>query len=612
MPDSTGRNDSGEKSANSPLVRGSAKQSRDQDGQACDEGSWPARDEAGRNSSATERNLNPDAIGLRPVDDPSFGNFPFKHPFVEADITGDDTGDEEERVLLSEGHSLGRTPREIVHNARAGMSWERRYFGCLHGYVGLGRHVPYYHALRVVSIDGLGSPRPSVLLQLNSTKDRAEDRRNLCLVVACNDSRESRVFEHEEEVRLFPGDVFWIGTRQSNRILSMTHDVGNRKTHFLVVGIAHPKMELPPDLDLKLVPHIPPYFDSIVACCTNEEAKDHVRVMGANYLYETMRRGAGWIFSLGHPIGKAPMDHGKNKSTHCTRPACMSQPASTSAGFGSQLAKSPAKAAREDSAVIDGKKQTASEMNLKCNIIDLTVSSDGESSSIDDAPIETQRDYRLRNCCDAIGLREVDDIESNEGTDVDPDFQLIFNLGDDLVVLDKGDYLGRNSSQRRSCNEPRDVRDFGRIGWYIVLGANCPCKDAMWVRSIHGIGTPHPSVLFELNSTLQRYKGRMRRVNRDLRLVVTRAEGGTRTRGKREVFTGNDGVRLHVGDVFSIMTSGDRTSKTFVVVGIRRTTMESEGPQWFEIKYLDKNKRQRKEAIDVDAEAGSEKAEPHK
>ena len=104
----------------------------------------------------------------------------------------------------------------------------------------------------------------------------------------------------------------------------------------------------------------------------------------------------------------------------------------------------------------------------------------------------------------------------------------------------------------------------------------------------------------------------MRRVNRDLRLVVTRAEGGTRTRGKREVFTGNDGVRLHVGDVFSIMTSGDRTSKTFVVVGIRRTTMESEGPQWFKIKYLDKNKRQRKEAIDVDAEAGSEKAEPHK
>ena len=80
MPDSTGRNDSGEKSANSPLVRGSAKQSRDQDGQACDEGSWPARDEAGRNSSATERNLNPDAIGLRPVDNPSFGNFPFKHP----------------------------------------------------------------------------------------------------------------------------------------------------------------------------------------------------------------------------------------------------------------------------------------------------------------------------------------------------------------------------------------------------------------------------------------------------------------------------------------------------------------------------------------------------
>ena len=135
----------------------------------------------------------------------------------------------------------------------------------------------------------------------------------------------------------------------------------------------------------------------------------------------------------------------------------------------------------------------------------------------------------------------------------------------------------------------------------------------MWVRSIHGIGTPHPSVLFELNSTLQRYKGHMRRVNRDLRLVVTRAGGGTRTRGKREVVTGNDGVRLHVGDAFSIMTSGDRTSKTFVVVGIRRTTMESEGPTWFEIEYpLDKKKRQREEAIDVDAEAGSEKAEPHK
>ena len=69
---------------------------------------------------ATKRNLNPDAIGLRPVDDPSFGNFRFKHPFVEADITRDDTGDKEERVLLSAGHSLGRTPREIVHFARAG------------------------------------------------------------------------------------------------------------------------------------------------------------------------------------------------------------------------------------------------------------------------------------------------------------------------------------------------------------------------------------------------------------------------------------------------------------------------------------------------------------
>ena len=69
----------------------------------------------------------------------------------------------------------------------------------------------------------------------------------------------------------------------------------------------------------------------------------------------------------------------------------------------------------------------------------------------------------------------------------------------------------------------------------------------------------------------------MRRVNRDLRLVVTRAEGGTRTRGKREVFTGNDGVRLHVGDAFSIMTSGDRNTETFIVVGIRRTTMELGG-----------------------------------
>ena len=34
--------------------------------------------------------------------------------------------------------------------------------------------------------------------------------------------------------------------------------------------------------------------------------------------------------------------------------------------------------------------------------------------------------------------------------------------------------------------------------------------------------------------------------------------------------------------------------------------------KWFKIDNLDKNKRQREEAIDVDAEAGSEKAEPHK
>ena len=34
--------------------------------------------------------------------------------------------------------------------------------------------------------------------------------------------------------------------------------------------------------------------------------------------------------------------------------------------------------------------------------------------------------------------------------------------------------------------------------------------------------------------------------------------------------------------------------------------------KWFKIDDLDKKKRQREEAIDVDAEAGSEKAEPHK
>ena len=57
---------------------------------------------------------------------------------------------------------------------------------------------------------------------------------------------------------------------------------------------------------------------------------------------------------------------------------------------------------------------------------------------------------------------------------------------------------------------------------------------------------------------------------------------------KKEVFTDNDRVHLHVGDVFSIMTSRDHHAPLFIVVGIRRTTMESEGPQWFEIKYLDK------------------------
>ena len=36
---------------------------------------------------ATKSNLNPDAIGLRPVDNPFFGIFLFKHPFVEAAIS---------------------------------------------------------------------------------------------------------------------------------------------------------------------------------------------------------------------------------------------------------------------------------------------------------------------------------------------------------------------------------------------------------------------------------------------------------------------------------------------------------------------------------------------
>ena len=68
VPDLTGRNDSEEKSASSPLVRGSAKQSRrDQDSQACDEGSLPARDEVGRYSSGNDEEANEMEEGSRKV-----------------------------------------------------------------------------------------------------------------------------------------------------------------------------------------------------------------------------------------------------------------------------------------------------------------------------------------------------------------------------------------------------------------------------------------------------------------------------------------------------------------------------------------------------------------
>ena len=53
VPDSIG-GDSEEKSANSPLDQGPAKQSRDQDSRARDEGSSPARDEVGRYSTGNE------------------------------------------------------------------------------------------------------------------------------------------------------------------------------------------------------------------------------------------------------------------------------------------------------------------------------------------------------------------------------------------------------------------------------------------------------------------------------------------------------------------------------------------------------------------------------
>jgi hypothetical protein len=66
MPDSIGGDSEG-KTASSPLVRGSAKQSRDQDSQARDEGSSPARDEVGRYSTGNEEDAVERLDGSRKV-----------------------------------------------------------------------------------------------------------------------------------------------------------------------------------------------------------------------------------------------------------------------------------------------------------------------------------------------------------------------------------------------------------------------------------------------------------------------------------------------------------------------------------------------------------------
>ena len=66
VPDSIG-GDSEEKSANSPLDQGPARQSRDQDSRARDEGSSPARDEVGRYSTGNKEDALEEETGSRKV-----------------------------------------------------------------------------------------------------------------------------------------------------------------------------------------------------------------------------------------------------------------------------------------------------------------------------------------------------------------------------------------------------------------------------------------------------------------------------------------------------------------------------------------------------------------
>ena len=64
VPDSIGGDSEG-KTASSPLVQGPAKQSRDQDSRARDEGSSPAHDEVGRCSRGNEENALEEETGSR-------------------------------------------------------------------------------------------------------------------------------------------------------------------------------------------------------------------------------------------------------------------------------------------------------------------------------------------------------------------------------------------------------------------------------------------------------------------------------------------------------------------------------------------------------------------